>query len=181
MGELNFFLGLQIKKSEDGIFINQSKYIKDLLKRFELENAKSMKTLMSSTIKLGKDENGKAVDITKYRGIIGSLLYLTASRLDITFSVCLCAIFQSNPKESHLSAVKIILRYLRGTMNLGLWYSKGTHFDITSYLDEDFVGCQPDRKSTSDTCHFLGYALMSCFSKKKNLVALSSIERNTFP
>ena len=85
MRELNFFLGLQIKQSKEGIFINQSKYIKDLFKRFELENTKSMRTLMSSTIKLDKDENGKAIDITKYSGMIGSLLYLTASRSDIMF------------------------------------------------------------------------------------------------
>ena len=120
MGELNFFLGLQIKQSKEGMSINQSKYIKDLLKRFELENAKSMRTLISSTIKLDKYESGKAVDITKYRGIIGSLLYLTASRPDIMFSVRLCARFKSNPKESHLNDIERILKYLHGTMNLGL-------------------------------------------------------------
>ena len=104
--ELNFVFGLQIKQSKEGMFINESKYIKDLLKRFDLENAKSMRTLMSSTFKLDKDESGKVVDITKDRGMIKSLLYLTASRPDIMFSVCLCARFQSNPKESHLNVVK---------------------------------------------------------------------------
>ena len=126
MEELNFFLGLQIKQSSKGIFINQSKYIKDLLKRFELENAKSIRIPMTSTIRLDKDKSGKAVDITKYRGMIRSLLYPTASRLDIVFSVCLCARFQSNPKESHLNTVKHILKYLIATINLGLWYPKGT-------------------------------------------------------
>ena len=91
MGELNFFLGLQIKQPKEGIFINQSKYIKDLLKRFELENAKSIRTPMSSTIKLDKDESGKTVDITKYRGMIGSFLYLMASRPNIMFRIYLCA------------------------------------------------------------------------------------------
>ena len=176
MGELNFFLGLQIKQSKEGIFINQSKYIKDILKKFEMEHSKTMGTPMSSSIKLDKDENGKVVDITKYRGMIGSLLYLTASRPDIMFSVCLCARFQSNPKESHLSAVKRILKYLHGTMNLELWYPKGTQFNITSYSDADFAGCRTDRKSTSGTCHFLGYALVSWFSKKQNSVALSTTE-----
>ncbi|RVW33262.1 Retrovirus-related Pol polyprotein from transposon RE1 [Vitis vinifera] len=104
MGELNFFLGLQIKQLKEGTFINQAKYIRDLLKRFNMEEAKTMKTPMSSSIKLDKDEKGKSIDSTMYRGMIGSLLYLTASRPDIMYSVCLCARFQSCPKESHLSA-----------------------------------------------------------------------------
>ena len=121
---------------------------------------------MSSAVKLDKDENDKAIDITKYRDMIRSLLYITATRWDIMFSVCLCVRFQSNPKESHLSTVKKNLRYLHGTMNIGLWYPKGTHFDMTSYSDEDFIGCQTNRKSTSGTCHFFGYAFLSWFSNK---------------
>ena len=113
MKELNFFLGLQIKQLKEGTLINQAKYIRDLLKRFNMEKAKTMKTPMSSSIKLDKDEKGKSVNSTMYRGMIGSLLYLTASRLDIMYSVCLCARFQSCPKESHLSVVKRILRYLK--------------------------------------------------------------------
>ncbi|GKA89906.1 retrovirus-related pol polyprotein from transposon TNT 1-94 [Tanacetum coccineum] len=108
MGELNFFLGLQIKQMEDGIFFNQSKYIKEMLKKFGLEDSKPMKTPMSSDTKLMKDEECESVDSTKYRGMIGSLLYLTASRPDIMFSVCLCARFQEAPKTSHLEAVKRI-------------------------------------------------------------------------
>ena len=176
MGELNFFLGLQIKQQKNGIFISQSKYIKDLLQKFDLANAKSMKTPMSTSIKMDKDESGKDVDITKYRGMIGSLLYLTASRPDILFSVGLCARYQSCPKESHLSAVKRIFRYLIGTMNLGLWYPKNSNFEIISYSDADFAGCKSDRKSTSGTCHFLGNSLVSWFSKKQNSVALSTTE-----
>ena len=176
MGELNYFLGLQIKQTKEGIFINQAKYVKDLLKKFDFEGMKPLSTPMSSSIKIDKDENGKAVDITKYRGMIGSLLYLTASRPDIMYSVCLCARYQSNPKESHLNAVKRIFRYLSGTKNLGLWYPKGTHIDLFSYTDADWAGCTIDRKSTSGTCHFLGFALVSWFSKKQNSVALSTAE-----
>ncbi|KAK2986327.1 hypothetical protein RJ640_029442 [Escallonia rubra] len=120
MGELTFFLGLQIKQSKDEIFINQAKYTKELLKRFDMEASNAFGTPMSSSLKLDKDEKGKDVDIKRYRGMIGSLLYLTASRPDIMFSVCLCARFQACPKESHLIAVKIILRYLKGTHDLGL-------------------------------------------------------------
>ncbi|GKA92101.1 retrovirus-related pol polyprotein from transposon TNT 1-94 [Tanacetum coccineum] len=106
MGELNFFLGLQIKQMEDGIFFNQSKYIKEMLKKFGLEDSKPMKTLMSSNTKLTKDKECDSVDSTKYQGMIGSLLYLTTSRPDIMFSVFLCAHFQEDPKTSHLKAVK---------------------------------------------------------------------------
>ena len=166
MGELTFFLGLQIKQAKSGTFINQSKYIKELLKKFGMENAKEIGTPMSPSTKLDKDESGKPVDSKIYRGMIGSLLYLTASRPDIMFSVCLCARFQSSPKESHLIAVKRILRYLSGTINLGLWYPKHTSFDLISYTDADYAGCKIDRKSTSRACHFLGHALVSWFSKK---------------
>ncbi|KAH9762390.1 hypothetical protein KPL70_000794 [Citrus sinensis] len=176
MGELKYFLGLQIKQNEEGIFINQAKYVKDLLKRFGYENGTAKSTPMSTTIKLDKDEKGKEVDIKTYRGMIGSLLYLTASRPDIMFSVCLCARFQSCPKESHMLAVKHIFRYLIGTINLGLWYPRGTHIDLTCYSDADFAGYKVDRKSTSGTCHFLGHSLVSWFSKKQNSVALSTTE-----
>jgi hypothetical protein len=176
MGELKFFLGLQIKQTEEGIFLNQSKYVIDLLKRFGLTNVKAYGTPMSPSTKLDKDEKGKPVDVKLYRGMIGSLLYLTASRPDIMFSVCLCARFQSCPKESHLIAVKRIFRYLLGTIDLGLWYPKSNSFDLISYTDADFSGCKIDRKSTSGTCHFLGHSLVSWFSKKQNSVALSTAE-----
>ena len=106
MGELNFFIGLQIKQLNEGTFINQAKYIRALLKMFNMKEAKTMKTPMSSSIKLDKDEVGKSIYSTMYRGMIGSLLYLTASRPDIMYCVCLCARCQSCPKESHLSVVK---------------------------------------------------------------------------
>ena len=176
MGELNYFLGLQVKQTDQGTFINQSKYTKELLTRFKLENCKTRPTPMSTTLKLDKDEKGKDVCEKLYRGMIGSLLYLTASRPDIMFSVCLCARFQSCPKESHLSAVKRIFKYLAGTIEIGLWYPKFTTFDLVGYSDADFAGCKVDRKSTSGTCHFLGNSLISWHSKKQNSVALSTAE-----
>ncbi|KAH9671187.1 Integrase catalytic domain-containing protein [Citrus sinensis] len=176
IGELKYLLGLQIKQNEEGIFINQAKYVKDLLKRFGYDNGTAKSTPMSTTIKLDKEEKGKEVDIRTYRDMIGSLLYLTASRPDIMFSVCLCARFQSCPKESHMLAVKRIFRYLIGTINLGLWYPKGTYIDLTCYSDADFAGYKVDRKSTSGTCHFLGHSLGSWFSKKQNSIALSTTE-----
>ncbi|KAH9780087.1 Integrase catalytic domain-containing protein [Citrus sinensis] len=157
MRELKYFLGLQIKQNEEGIFINQAKYVKDLLKRFGIDDSKTKNTPMSTTTKLDKDEKGKEVDIKMYRGMIGSLLYLTASRPDIMFSVCLSARFQSCPKESHLLAVKRIFRYLSGTIDIGLWYPRGTHIDLTCFSDADFAGYKVDRKSTSGTCYILGH------------------------
>ncbi|KAK2995694.1 hypothetical protein RJ640_026124 [Escallonia rubra] len=177
MGELTFFLGLQIKQSKDGIFINQAKYTKELLKRFDMEASNAFDTPMSSSLKIDKDEKGKDVDIKRYRGMIGSLLYLTASRPDIMFSVCLCARFQACPKESHLIAVKRILRYLKGTHDLGLWFPRNTSFfDLIGYSDADYAGCKTERKSTSGGCQFLGHSLVSWSSKKQNSVALSTTE-----
>ena len=141
-----------------------------------MEEAKTMKTPKSSSIKLDKDEKVKSIDSTMYRGMIGSLLYLTASRFDIMYSVCLCTRFQSYPKESHLSAVKRILRYLKGIMDIGLWYPKSNKFELIGFSDADFTGCRVEIKSTSGTFHFLGHSLVSWHSKKQNSLALSTAE-----
>ncbi|GJU29755.1 RNA-directed DNA polymerase, eukaryota [Tanacetum coccineum] len=176
MGELNFFLGLQIKQLDDGIFFNQSKYIKEMLKKFGLEDSKPIKTPMSTETKLTRDEESESVDNTKYRGMIGSLLYLTASRPDIMFSVCLCARFQEDPKTSHLEAVKRIFRYIKGTTHLGLWYPKGSGIETIVYADSDHAGDYVDRKSTSGVCTFMGCCLTSWFSKKQTALAISTTE-----
>ena len=122
MGELKFFLGFQIKQMKEVTFICQTKYIKDMLKKFDMSDAKPIKTPMAINGHLDLNEEGKSVDQKEYHSMIGSLLYLCASRPDITLSVCMCAIFQVNPKECHLLAIKRILRYLVHTPNLGLWY-----------------------------------------------------------
>jgi hypothetical protein len=123
--ELNFFLGFQIKQIDHGSFVSQDKYLKDILKKFDMENCKSNKTPMTTNVHLNLDVKGKPVDQSLYRSMIGSFLYLTISRSNIMFSVCLCARFQANPKESYLSALKRILRYLKHTPNIRLWYPKG--------------------------------------------------------
>ncbi|CAO2163650.1 unnamed protein product [Urochloa humidicola] len=176
IGELSFFLGLQIKQIKDGTFVCQSKYTKDLLKKFGMEDAKPIKTPMATNGHLDLDEKGKPVDLKLYRSMIGSLLYLTASRPDIMFSVCMCARFQASPRECHLTAVKRILRYLKYSPNIGLWYPKDAHFDLVGYSDSDYAGCKVDRKSTSGGCQFLGRSLVSWSSKKQNSVALSTAE-----
>jgi hypothetical protein len=160
----------------EGIFISQEKYTKDLLKRFKMDDYKSIKTPMPSNGHLDLDEGGKSVDQTLYCSMIGSLLYLTASRPDIMFSVCMCARFQACPKEPYLSAVKRILRYLKHIPSIGLWYPKGARFQLVGYSDSDYAGCKIDRKSTSRGCHLLGRSLVSWSSKKQNSVALSTAE-----
>jgi len=120
IGELKFFLGIQINQCKDGVYVHQTKYTKELLKKFKMEDCKLMNTLMHPTFTLSKEDTGSKVDQKLYRGMIGSLLYLTTFRPDIIFNVCLCARFQSDPRESHLTYVKRIFRYLKGTTNLGL-------------------------------------------------------------
>ncbi|GJW38116.1 retrovirus-related pol polyprotein from transposon TNT 1-94 [Tanacetum coccineum] len=176
MGELNFFLGLQIKQVDDGIFFNQSKFVKEMLKKFKLEDSKPMKTPVSTETKLTRDEEGESVDNTKYRGMIDSLLYLTASRPDIMFIFCLCARFQEDPKTSNLEAVKHIFRYIKGTTHLGLWYPKGSDIETIVYADSDHVGDYVDRKSTSNVCTFMGCCLTSWFSKKQTALAIFTTE-----
>ncbi|GJY89258.1 hypothetical protein Tco_0503886 [Tanacetum coccineum] len=142
-----------------------------MLKKFGLEDSKPIKTPISTETKLTRDEEGESVDNTKYRGMIGSLLYLTASRPDIMFSVCLCARFQEDPQNSHLEAVKRIFRYIKGTMHLGLWYPKGSGIETIVYADSDHAGDYVDRKSTSGVCTFMGCCLTSWFSKNANRFA----------
>ncbi|GJU61753.1 putative reverse transcriptase domain-containing protein [Tanacetum coccineum] len=136
-------------------------------------DSKPIKTPMSSKTKLTQDEDGKSIDDTKYRGMIGSLLYLMAS---IMFSVCLCARFQEAPKTSHLDAVKRIFRYIKGTTHLGLWYPKGTGVETIVYADSDHAGDYVDRKSISGVCTFIGCCLTSWFSKKQTALEISTTE-----
>jgi len=167
MGELNYFLGLQIKQFQHGTFLNQSKYCRELLKKFDMENCKEAATPIAIGCYLDNDEKGANVDQTKYRGPIGSLLYMTTSRPDIMFSVCLCARYQANPKESHYMATKRILKYLKGTIDVGLWYPSEVSLNLIGYSDSYFAGCKIDRKSTSGTCYLLGSSLISWHSKKQ--------------
>jgi hypothetical protein len=176
MDELKFFLGFQMKQFKDGTFISQTKYTNDVLKKFDMNTAKPIKTPMPSNEHIDLNEEGKSIDQKVYRSMIGSLCYLCASRPDIMLSVCMCARFEANPKECHLMVVKRIFRYLIHTPNLGLWYPKGSTFDLLSYSNSDYAGCKVDRKSTSGTCQFLGRSLVSWSSKKRNSVALSTAE-----
>jgi len=161
IGELSYFLGLQIKQIKNDTFVSQGKYIKDMIKKFELQEAKPMSTPVGTNDQLGSDASGNMVYQRLYRSMIGSLLYVTASRPDVMFSVCKCARYQASPRESHLKATNRILRYLKGTHDVGLWYPKGSNFELIGYSDSDYGGCKIDRMSTSGTCQLLGRSLVS--------------------
>ncbi|KAL2321958.1 hypothetical protein Fmac_026337 [Flemingia macrophylla] len=176
MGELKFFLGIQIVQTAEGIQIHQMKYAKELLKKYKMEDAKPMKTPMHTSCTLKLEEDSPAVDKKTYRGMIGSLLYLTASRPDIMFSVCVCARFQVEPKEVHLQAVKRILRYIKGNTNLGISLRRSQNFSLLGYCDTNYAGDRWERKSTSGGCHFLGQCLVSWTSKRQSTIALSTCE-----
>ncbi|GJV32996.1 retrovirus-related pol polyprotein from transposon TNT 1-94 [Tanacetum coccineum] len=176
MGQMSFFLGLQISQSPRGIFINQSKYASEIVKKYGLNSTNSVDTPMIENKKLDEDLQGKQVDATFYHDMIGSLMYLTASRPDLNYVVCLRARYQAKPTEKHLQAVKQIFRYLNGTINMGLWYSKDTDMSLTAYADADHVGCQDTRRSTSGSAQFLGDKLVSWSSKKQKSTAISSTE-----
>ncbi|GJU13668.1 hypothetical protein Tco_1136064 [Tanacetum coccineum] len=174
MGELTFFLGLQVKQRNDGIFINQDKYVTEILKKFGFSDVKTANTPMETHKPLLKDVDGEDIDEHLYRSMIGSLMYLTSSRPDIMFAVCACARFRVNPKISHLHAVKRIFRYLKGQPKLGLWYPKYSPFDLVAYTDSDYAGESLDRKSTIRGCQFLGCKLISWQCKKQTVVANST-------
>jgi hypothetical protein len=176
MGELKYFVGFQIKQFQDDTFISQTKYIQDIINKFGMKDAKPIKTPMGTNGHLDLDTGGKSVDQKVYRSMIGSLLYLCASRPDIMLSVCMCARFQADPKKVHLMVVKRIMRYLVYTPKFELWYPKGSTFDLIGYSNADWARCKIDRKSTSGTCQFLGRSLVSWASKKQNSVALSTAE-----
>ncbi|GJU59430.1 putative ribonuclease H-like domain-containing protein [Tanacetum coccineum] len=148
MGELTFFLGLQVKQKEDGIFISQDKYVAEILRKFNYTDMKSASTTIDLEKPLVRDGDTDDVDVRLYRSMIESLMYLTASRPDIMFSVCACARFQVTPKTSHLLAVKRIFRYLKGKPTLGLWYPRDYPFELVAYSDSDYAGATQDRKST---------------------------------
>ncbi|GKE87530.1 hypothetical protein Tco_1565005 [Tanacetum coccineum] len=155
MGEMMFFLGLQVNQSPCGIFINQSKYVLEILKKYGMESP---------------------VDAMKYHSMIGALMYLTSSRPDIVHATCLCSRYQDKPTEKHLKEVKRVFRYLWGTVNTGLWYTKDSGFKLTGFSDADYAGCKDTFKSTSGRAQFLDEKLVSWSLKKQDYTALSTAE-----
>jgi hypothetical protein len=160
-----------VKQMKQGTFVHQAKYMKDLMKKFNMAELKLVPTLMSTATSLGPDKDGEAIDQREYRSMIGSLLYLMVTRPDIQFVVCLCEHFQASPCSSHQTAVQRIFRYLKYIPEFGIWYSASSSLDLVGFSDAVFGGCEIDQKSTSGTCHFFGSSLVYWFSHKETFVA----------
>ncbi|GKD53057.1 retrovirus-related pol polyprotein from transposon TNT 1-94 [Tanacetum coccineum] len=176
MGHMSFFLGLQVSQNPGGIFINQSKFALEILKKFGMDSCDPVDTPMVDRLKLDEDPLGTPVDQTCFRSMVGSLMYLTASRPDLVFVVCMCARYQASPTKKHLEALKRVFRYLRGTINWGLWYPKDTAMTLTAYADANHTGCQDTRRSTSGSAQFLRDKLVNWSSKKQKSTAILTTE-----
>nr|GEU77640.1 putative ribonuclease H-like domain-containing protein [Tanacetum cinerariifolium] len=175
MEKMSFFLGLQVSQSLRGIFRNQSKFALEIIKKFGMDSCDSVDTPMVDRLKLDEDPLGILVDQTRFRSLVGSLMYLTASRPDLVFVVCMCARYQASPTKKHLEALKWVFWYLKGTINW-VWYPKDTAMALTAYADADHAGCQDTRRSTSGSAQFLGDKLVSWSSKKQKSTVISTTE-----
>ncbi|XP_071709081.1 uncharacterized mitochondrial protein AtMg00810-like [Rutidosis leptorrhynchoides] len=160
LGAINFFLGLQVDATEKCIFLHQSKYVADILSRFKMEDERIAKNPLSVNHAITSENTGPKVNPTLYMAIIGSLMYLTVSHPDIMFATCLCTHYQAQPNVNHMLATKKIMRYLKGTPSLGLWYPRKDGFNLTAFSDSDYGGCKRDFKSTSGGCQCLGSRLV---------------------
>lgn len=176
IGLMSFYLGLEVRQSDDGIFVGQQAYVKEVLDRFNMSNSKPVATPMMFGAKLSKNEEGEKVDPTLFKSLVGCLRYLTCTRPDILFSVGIISRFMEVPTTNHMKVAKRILRYLKGTIDFGLFYSSSKGFQLVGYCDSDFAGDIDDRKSTTGFVFFMGSNAISWSSKKQAIVTLSSCE-----
>ncbi|XP_024163997.1 uncharacterized mitochondrial protein AtMg00810-like [Rosa chinensis] len=176
LGLLHYFLGIEVVQSATGIFIMQKKYAVEILDRFEMKTCNSVGTPIEPGLKLTKDPKGKKVDITLFKQIVGSLMYLTATRTYIMYAVSLISRYMEHPTEHHLSAAKRVLRYLKGTIDFGIFYKKGEMSELVGFTDSDYAGDLDDRRSTSGYVFMLSDGAVSWSSKKQQIVTLSSTE-----
>lgn len=176
LGVMRYFLGIQVKQLKGEIFISQEKYIEDLLKKFHMENCKPTSTPMAMNEKLEVNDGARKVDVTLFRSLVGSLIYLTNTRPDIVHAVSLVSRFMSDPSERHFVAAKRILRYLQGSKKTGIRYVKENDLTLIGFTDSDWAGSLDDRKSTSGYICCIDSNVVSWSSKKQKSVSLSSAE-----
>ncbi|KAL1321588.1 hypothetical protein AAHE18_14G137900 [Arachis hypogaea] len=177
MGLMSYYLGIEVKQIEDGVFISQQAYARELLKKLNMLDCNPSNTPMEYGVKLFKEEDGvRKVDQTLFRSLVGSLWYLTCTRPDILFSVGLVSRYMENPTEIHMKAAKRILRYLKGTLEYGMFYSASDKFKLMGYCDSDYAGVIDDRKSTTGFVLFLENNTIFWCSKKQPIVTLSTCE-----
>ncbi|XP_022033008.1 uncharacterized mitochondrial protein AtMg00810-like [Helianthus annuus] len=176
IGQLNYFLGLEVTQRKDGTFVGRHKYARDLLNRFGMSKCKIATTPMNVNEKLQLEDGGAAADEYQFRSLVGGLIYLAHSRPDIAHAVGVISRFMHKPSAIHLGAAKRVLRYVAGSIDLGLWYGKTGSVNLTGYTDSDWASCVEDRKSTSANVFSIGSGVVSWCSKKQEVVALSTTE-----
>jgi hypothetical protein len=175
-GLMSYFLGIEVKQQHDGIFISQKKYMNEILEKFKMESCNSMSTLVATSIKLSKEGGGRVIELILYKSLVGSLKYLTITRLDIVYGVGLVSQYMETPMENHWLATKRILRYIKGTLNLGFFYAYGDEAKLVGYSDGD-CGCdQDEKKSTIGYAFYFSSTTFFWTSKKQAIVALSTCE-----
>ena len=177
LGKMKFFLGVEVTQGSKSIYMSQRKYAQEILCKFGMENCNSTKTPIVPGCKLDKDEGGIKVDSTQYKQMVGSLMYLTVSRLDLMYVMSLVSRYMERPTKLHMMAVKRILRYLKGTFELGICFQKGGNFDeMIAYSDSDYAGDLDDRRSTSGYVFMMSSGAVAWSSKKQAIVTLSTTE-----
>ncbi|XP_057444683.1 secreted RxLR effector protein 161-like [Lotus japonicus] len=176
LGLMSYFLGIEVSQRNDGLFISQKKYTEGLLKKFKMYDCKPVSTPLVINEKLHKDDGAPEADASRYKSLIGSLLYLTVTRPDIMYATSLLARFMQSPSKIHFGAGKRILRYLQGTKEFGIWYKTTTISRLLGYTDSDWAGSVDDMKSTSGYALSLGSGIFSWASKKQATVAQSTAE-----
>ena len=176
MGLMSYFLGLEVMQTEQGIFVSQSKYARDVLRRFKMEHCNPILTPVQERLKLEKDGAGELVNPTHYKKLVGSLRYLCSTRPDITYGVGLISKFMESPRQSHFTAAKRILKYIKGTQGDGIFYSANVPIELVGYTDSDWGGDMEDARSTSGYAFHMGSGVFSWSSKKQQVVTLSTAE-----
>ncbi|KAJ4981753.1 hypothetical protein NE237_032590 [Protea cynaroides] len=176
IGLMSYYLGIEVKQIEKGIFISQEEYAREMLKKFKMSDCKPINTLVEIGIKLSKNEDGEMVDLTFFKSLVRSLRYLTCIRPDILYGVGLVSHYMEAPTTTHWKTTKRILRYIKSTLNFGLFYLSSNDFKLVGYSDSDWARDLDDKKSTTDFVFFMGDAAFTWTSKKQPIVTLSTCE-----
>lgn len=176
LGKMKYFLGVEVIQDSEGIFISQRKYAKEILERFNLQNANHVKNPIVPGVKLTEDGDENRVDSTVYKQLVGSLMYITTTRPDLMFVVCLLSRYMSDPREEHMQAAKRVMRYIKGTLGFGVFYKRGLTEDLMVYTDSDYAGDIDTRRSTSGYAFLLSGGAVAWASKKQPVVTLSTTE-----